>query len=235
VDIQTRPAGNAGSFSRVSTANPSWLEHNRQLVIRLSVILVIILLGILAGAIWVSNQAQKAQVAFGSAMDVYDAPIQQPGQQAIPNVKVYPSAAARARDANPLFQQVAGKYGWFKAGGNARYFAGLTAMDMGDNTLAETDLKKASDADGGLGALSKMALASLYLNTGRQGEAAELYRSIIEHPTLTVSASAARLALAASEETTNPQGAKVLYAQIKDSDKNSIAAQIATQKLSGGK
>ena len=235
MDIQTRPAGSTGSFSRVSTTHASWLEHNRQLVIQLSVIFAIILLGILAGAIWISNQSQKGQAAFGKAMDVYDAPIQQAGQPAIPNVKIYPSAAARAKDANPLFQQVASKYSWFKAGGNARYFAGLTAMDMGDNTLAETDLKKASNADGGLGALSKMALASLYLNTGRQSEAAELYRSVIAHPTLTVSASAARLALAASEETTNPQEAKVLYAQIKDSDKNSIAAQIATQKLSGGK
>ncbi len=232
MDITTRPAG---TFSRVGSATPSWLEHNRQLVVRLSVVLAVILLGVLAGSIWISNQVQKAQVAFGSAMDVYDSPVQQPGEPPIPNVKIYPSVAARAKDANPLFQQVAGKYGWSKAGANARYFAGLTAMDMGDNALAETDLKKASGSGGGLGALAKMALASLYQNTGRQSQAADLYRSVIAHPTLTVSASAARLALAASEETTNPQAAKVLYAQIKDTDKNSIAAQIATQKLSGGK
>ena len=234
MDIQTRPAGGAGSFSRMASANPSWFAQNRALTLRLSVLGAAIVLVVLAVSIWAGNQSQKAQIAFGSAMDVYDAPIQQQGQPPIPNVKSYPSSAARARDANPLFRQVAGKYGWFKAGANAGYFAGLTAKDMGDNAAAETYLKKAAAShDGSLAALAKMALASLYEGSGRQADAVTLYHSVIDHPTVTVSASAARLALAASEEATNPQGAREIYAKIKDSDKNSIPGQIATQKLSG--
>ena len=234
MDIQTRPTGNAGSFSRVGSASSSWLEQNRALALRLSVIAVAILLIVVAASIWAGNQSQKAQVAFSNAMDVYDSPIQQAGQPPVPNVKMYPSAAARARDANPLFRAVAGKYGLFKAGANARYFAGLTAEDMGDNAGAEADLKKASGShDAGLAALAKMALASLYQNTGRAPQAADIYRKLIDNPTVTVSANAARLAFAAAQESTNPQAARVLYAKIKDTDKTTAAGQIAAQKLSG--
>ena len=167
-------------------------------------------------------------------MDIYDSPLTQPGQPPIPNVKAYPSAAARAKDANPLFRDVAGKFSFFKAGANAEYFAGLTDEDMGRTAEAEAELKKASGSrDSGLAALAKMALASLYTNVGRQRDAASVYRDLIDHPTLTVSSNAARLALAASEETTNPQEARELYAKIKDTDKTTAAGQIAAQKLNG--
>ncbi len=234
MDIQTRTPGAAGSFSRVSTANPSWLEQNRPLAIRLSVIGVAVILVVIAASIWAGNQSQKAQVAFSNAMDVYDAPIQQPGQPPVPNVKMYASSASRSRDAHPLFQAVAEKYGVFKAGKNARYFAGLTAEDTGDNAQAEADLKKAAgSSDSGLAALAKMALASLYQNTGRAPQAADIYRKLIENPTVTVSANAARLAFAAAQQSTNPQAARELYAKIKDTDKTTAAGQIAAQKLGG--
>ena len=234
MDIQTRLPGDSGSFSRVGTATPSWLEQNKSLVIRLSVLAVALMLVAAAIAIWANRESEKARNAFSNAMDVYDSPIQQPGQPPVANAKTYPSAAARAKDANPLFRDIAGKYGLFKAGKNARYFAGLTAEDMGDNATAEADLKEVmSGRDAGLAALAKMALASLYLNTNRQTQGMDLYRSLIDHPALTVSTNAARLALADSLESTNPQAARELYAKVKDTDKTTAAGQIATQKLSG--
>ncbi len=165
-------------------------------------------------------------------MNVYDAPIQQPGDRPIPNVKTYPSAAARAKVANPLFRAAADSYGFFRAGQNARYFAGLTAEDMGDGRSAEADLTKAGQGrNSGLAALAKLALAGLYATTNRAVDAARLYDTLIAHPTLTVSANAARLAFAASLAGTNPQKAKELYAKVKDSDKTTVAGQVATQKL----
>jgi lipopolysaccharide biosynthesis regulator YciM len=80
-----------------------------------------------------------------------------------------------------------------------------------------------------------MALAGLYRQTGRDGQAVDLYQQIIKSPTLTVPASAAKLQLAQLYETTNPAQAKKLYAEIKDQDKTTAAGQIAAQKLSGGK
>lgn len=234
MDIQTKIPSGPGSFIRAGSPQSTWLARNKTLAIRLSVAVVALLFIAIAGAIWMNNRSQQAQVAFSNAMDVYDSPIQQAGQPPIPNVKMYSSAAARAKDANPLFLDVANRYGLFKAGANARYFAGLTAEDLGDKMGAETNLKKAADGhDAGLSALANMALASLYSNSGRQVQAASLYRSLIDHPTLIVSANAARLALAASEESTNPQDARILYAKVKDSDKTTAAGEIATQKLNG--
>ncbi len=231
VDIETRPTG---TFARVSTTTPTWLDQNRRTVVRASVIGAALLFVGIAGSIWASNQSQHAQDAFSNAMDVYDSPLQQAGQPPIPNVKWYSSAAARAKEANPLFREVAGKYGWLKAGGNAEYFAGLTDEDMGRTADAEEELKKAAgNSDAGLAALAKMALASLYSGSGRQKDAAGLYRGLIDHPTLTVSANAARLALAEAEASTNPQEARELYAKVKDTDKTTAAGQIAAQKLSG--
>ena len=234
MDIEIKQAGGAGSFSRVNTAPTSWLERNKSTVIPASVAGAAILLCVIAGSIWASNQSAQASIAFSGAMDVYDSPLKQAGQPPIPNVKPYNSAADRAREANPLFESVAARYSLFKAGANARYFAGLTDEDLGKNGAAEADLKKAvASHDEGLSALAKMALASLYTSMGRPGDAATLYRSLIDHPTLTVSANAARLALASSEESANPQAARELYAKVKDSDKTTAAGQIATQKLNG--
>lgn len=229
MNIQTKPSG---SFARVGISSPSWIEQNRSWFIPASVGLVAIVLVALALSLWASNNAAKAQVVFSQAMEVYDAPLKQTGQPAAPNVKYYDSAAARGKAANPLFNQVADKYSWFKAGKNARYFAGLTAEDMGDRPTAEADLKKASDAgDKGLEALAKMALASLYVEEGKTAAAAALYRQVIASPTLTVSANAARLALAGVEEVSNPQEAREIYAKVQDSDKQGAAGEIAAQKL----
>ncbi len=232
--IQTTTPGNGSSFSHIGALTPSSLGRNRALLVRVSVVAVALIVVAFVLSIRVSKRSQAARSAFNDAMDVYDAPIQQPGQPAIPNVKTYPSAATRARDANPLFSKVAAQYGSFKAGENARYFAGLTAEDMGNAGIAEADLKKASGSrDTGVAALANMALASLYSTTGRAAQAAALYRSLIAHPTITVSANAARLALADSEQAANPQAARELYAKVKDSDKTTVAGQIAAQKLGG--
>ena len=223
-----------GSFARVGNPSPSWMEHNRTLVIRLSVIGVAVVLAILIVSIWTSNRAASAREMFNQAMQVYDAPIHQPGEPAMQNVTEYPSVAARGKAANPLFQKTADTYGWFEAGKNARYFAGLTAEDMGDNAAAEADLKKAAGSgNSGLESLAKMALAALYVQTGRQAQAVSLYKDVIAHPTLVVSADAARLALAGSEESTNPQEAREMYAKVKDNDKVGAAGEIATAKLRG--
>ena len=196
-----------------------------------------VLIGIfIAGLITYSNRSAQAQAAFGQAMEIYDTALQQPGQPAEPGQKTYASAAERAKAANPLFVEVANHYGWLKTGANARYFAGLTYLDMGQTANAENELKKAADShDAGLAALAKVALANLYHQTTRDPQAIALYQQLIAKPTLTVPASAAKLQLAALYEATKPEEAARLYAEIKDQDKTTAAGQIAAQKLQGPK
>jgi tetratricopeptide (TPR) repeat protein len=243
VDTQMQQTVKPSSFVKAggSASKPalgpafSWFEANRSLVLRLSVALVAIVLVAVAAGVFVSTQSAKAESAFSDAMDVYETPLLQPGQPVDPNTPSYATAADRAKAAYPLFAHAADKYGFLEAGANARYFAGLTSEDMGQTAQAETYLKKAADSRGGLGALAKMALASLYRKTNRQQQAVEIYQQLIAKPTLTVPISTARLELAETYEATRPDEARRLYALIKDEDKTSAAAQIAAQKLDGKK
>lgn len=195
---------------------------------------VVLVAIVVTGFMVYNSRSAKASGLFGQAMDIYNTPLVQPDQEQLPGQKTYPSAAARAKAANPLFVQVADHYNWLKTGKNAEYFAGLTYLDMGQTASAEKELKKAIDShDSALEALAKMALAGLYRQTGRDSEAVDLYNDVIKHPTLTVPASAAKLELAGLYETTNPAAARKIYAELKDQDKTTAAGQIAAQKLAG--
>ena len=235
MDTQTRHALKQDRFIQTTASGLGWLQLHRTNVIRAAVAIVIAAALIVTGVVVYNTRSASARIAFGQAMDIYNTPLRQPGQPANPGEPSFATAAERAKAANPLFLDVANRYGWFEVGANARYFAGLTYLDLGQTAQAEATLQKAADShDSGLAALAKMALAGLYCQTGRTGQAADLYQQLIKNPTPTVPASAAKLQLAQLYETTNPAQAKKLYAEIKDQDKTTAAGQIAAQKLNGG-
>jgi tetratricopeptide (TPR) repeat protein len=234
VDTQTRHALKQDRFATATASGLDWLQENRTNTIASVIAIIILAALIVTGAVIYNSRSASAENEFGKAMDVYSTPIAQPSQPAEPGETTYPTAAARAQAANPLFVQVADHYSWLKTGDNAEYFAGLTYLDMGQTANAERELQKAADShDSGLAALAKMALAGVYRETGRNDQAVDLYRQIMKSPTLTVPASAAKLQLAGLYEATNPAEAKKLYAEIKDQDKTTAAGQIAAQKLAG--
>lgn len=235
MDTQTRHALKQDRFVEATASGLGWLQLHRTNVIRIAVGIVIVAALIVTGVLVYNSRSASARIAFGQAMDIYNAPLRQPGQPVAPGERSYATAAERAKAANPLFVDIANRYGWFKIGANARYFAGLTYLDMGQTAQAEAALQKAGDwHDSALAALAKIALAGLYRETGRTGQAVDLYQQLIKKPTSTVPASAAKLQLAQLYETTNPAQAKKLYAEIKDQDKTTAAGQIAAQKLNGG-
>jgi hypothetical protein len=234
VDTQTRHALKQDSFVQATASSINWVDAHRSTLIKASIAAIALIVIVLAGVIAYNSRSERAENLFGQAMDIYNTPLTQPSQPAEPGAKTYASAADRAKDAHPLFEQVANNYSWFKAGANARYLAGMTAIDMGQTSAGESDLKLAADShDHSVGALAKLALAGLYHQTGRDSQAIELYQQLIARPTLTVPASMAKLQLASLYETTKPAEAKRLYAEIKDQDKTTAAGQIATQKLQG--
>jgi tetratricopeptide (TPR) repeat protein len=235
VDTQTRHALKQDSFVQATASGVTWLETHRSAVIKASIAVVVALGLFFAGLIAYDNRSARAEVLFGQAMDIYNTPLSQPGMPAEAGAKTYASAAERAKAAYPLFEEVANSYGWFKQGANARYLAGMTALDMGQASQGENELKKAADSsDGSVAALARLALANVYHQTSRDSQAIELYQQLIAKPTLTVPASMAKLQLAALYESTKPEEAKKLYAEIKDQDKTTAAGQIAAQKLQGG-
>ena len=232
MDTQTRHALKQDKFVSATTSGLEWVGEHRSNVIAWSVGAVLAVAIVVVSIVLFQKREAAANQLLGQAMDIYETPLTQPNQPAEPGFKTYATAVDRAKAAYPLFRQTADQYGWLTAGEMARYFGGLTELDMGEKPQAEADLEKATHAgNGNLAALAKIALANLYEQTGRNSQAVTQFQDVIAHPTTSVPKSEAQLQLAQLYETTQPQEARQLYAQIKDQDKESQAAQIATQKL----
>jgi len=232
----TRHQLKENAFAETTADTISWAVEHRSKLTAAAIAVAVVAAVVLGSWAYVNYRNQQASQELAGALQKYQAPIRAAGEPASPETLSYASAAERAKAANPLFVDIASRYRWWKIGANAQYFAGLTYLDLGQTASAEAALQKASSShDSALAALAKMALAGLYRQTERNGQAVDLYQQLIKNPTNTVPASAAKLQLAQLYETTNPAQAKKLYAEIKDQDKNTAASQIATQKLSGGK
>jgi len=186
---------------------------------------------VIGGLIFWSIRSSAANAALGAALDVYTTPLAIPGAPPEPNV--YTTTAARDTEANREFVAIAHDYSWLPQGTKARYFAGVTYEELGQNGNAETELKAAAGSwDRNVANLAKLALAGLYEQTSRNDEAATLYKELAAKPSATVSTGVAQLDLAdlyASEG--KPDLARALWAKVKDTDKDGPAGQIATQKL----
>ena len=229
---ETRQALKHDKFIDQTQQGIGWVSSNLNKVIT-GVVALLVVLGLVIGiSSWQTRRSEKASEEFGAAMSIYTAPLTQPGTPALPGS--YPSITARSTAAHQKFEEVASHYGSSDVGKSARYFAGLTAVEMGNPSGAESDLKTVADSgDTNLSNLAKMALAGVYQSSKREGQAADLYQQVISKPSSTVPATTAELQLAALYERTSPDKAKVLYAKVKDQDKTGAAGQLAAQKLSG--
>ncbi len=225
-------------FSLATENSLNWAKNNRRTTLMIVGGVVLLILAIAGGYAIYQHRTADAQTAFGEAIQVYQTPLVRPGQPLPPGMKAFNSAKERASKANALFVQVAERYGATEPGKLARYFAGLTYMEAGQNGPAEETLKKvASSWNGDDAALGKMALAQLYAQTGRQTEAVGLYQQLAKGHASTVPPGLAQLELG---DMYNAEGkteqARQVYAEIKDHDKDpkgkpGIAAQVATRKL----
>jgi tetratricopeptide (TPR) repeat protein len=232
VDTQTRHALKGDKFAQATQSSVTWISGHRSGVLRWVVGGVAVVLIVVSAWIFWDVQTTKADTALGAALDTYSSPLATPG--APPMAGIYTTADARAKAANQQFVAVAQQYGYLADGAKAHYFAGVTYASLGNNSQAETELKTASDAwDRNLANLAKLALAGLYHQTNRDAQAIELYNGLAAKPSVTVSAASAQLALANLYAATGKQDmARVLWAKVRDMDKEGEAGAIAAQKLS---
>lgn len=236
VDQQTKAALKQDTFIDATGTGIHWASANRRSVIITSVLLLAVILIAVGSATIYNRRAESAATDFGAAMQAYQTPLAAPGQQVPPGTKTFASASERAKAANGLFSQVADQYGMTPSGKLARYFAGLTFIEEGQNQSAEDTLKNvASGWNGDLAALAKLSLAQLYHQTGRDSLAIDTYNQLVAKPTTTVPAGIAQLQLAELYESQNkPAEARKIYAQLSDKDAKGAAGAIAKQKLNPG-
>ena len=142
MDTQTRHAIKHDALIDHANSALGWLEDHKSQAILVSAIVIGVLVIGISSILFYQHRQEEASVAFGAAMDIYSAPVDQPGTPPEPGVRTYPSAVARAKAANAEFLKVADSFGSTDAGKNALYFAGLTYMEMGNTAAAETTLKK---------------------------------------------------------------------------------------------
>jgi len=132
------------------------------------------------------HEIRRRRTSLGAALDIYDAPLSIPGAPA--ENGVYSSTADRSKAANKLFAAVAAQYGWLPQGAKAHYFVGITDQETGQTAAAENELKTAGASwDRNLANLAKLALASIYHQTGRDSQAIGIYNALIAKPSETVS------------------------------------------------
>lgn len=234
---ETRHQLKQDRFSRVTldaaerTAHWS-VEHKNKLIV--AAIVVAAVVAAVAGSwYYLGQQDQKASLDMSIAVRTLNTPVRPPNMPAQPDAPSFASAAERAAAAHKQFQAIVDKYPHTHSAEFAHYFLGLTSADIGDNASAEREFQKViSSANSDVAALAKMALASVYRNTGRNKQAIELYKELAAKPTTTVGNAAAQMELAATYQSDNqPLEAKRIYETIQKENPATEAGQLALSKL----
>ena len=215
-------AGNAAHWS---------VEHQSKLIA--AVIAVIVIGGIAFGGwYYLNSQDEKASAEFSTAVRTWDTPLRPAGVPPQPGTDSFASAQERATAARKQFQAIVDKYPRTHTADMARYFVGLASAQLGDNAAAERSLQEAarsSNAD--LAALGKVALASVYRAENKDAQAIDLYKQLMDKPTLVVSKATAQLELASSYASRQKPGeAKKIYEQVQKENPATDAASLAQRR-----
>lgn len=221
------------SFTTSTAETISWaVEHRSKLTVA-AIVIVVIAAVLLGGWVYVNYRDQQARDQLAKAIDKYNAPIRPAGMPASPDVISYGSAEERSKAANAAFNEIAGKYPFTQSSKVALYFAGVSAHDMGDSTTAEKDLKEvAASRYPEVASLAKLALAGIYQDTSHNSQAIELYKQLIDHPTVSVGKATAQFMLASLYESmAQNDEARHIYEQIQKETPASMSAQLASQRL----
>jgi tetratricopeptide (TPR) repeat protein len=237
VRAETRHQLKQDRFSRATidaaerTAHWS-VEHKNKLAVG-AVVVLLVAAAAVGSWYYLNLQDQTASIELSKAVRTLNTPVLPPNTPAEPEAPSFASSSERATAAHKQFQGIVDKYPYTHSAKFARYFLALTAADLGDKASAERELQKvASLSNSDLAGLAKMALASVYRNSGRSKQAVDLYKQLAAKPTSTVGKVAAELEMAATYQADNqPLEAKRIYQTIQKENPASEAAQMASAKL----
>ena len=227
----TRQQLKQDKFAETVAEQVSWAVEHQKKIVTVAIVAVIAVVVLAGGWLYYSQRDQAASAGIGAALRLYSAPLR-PANAPKQEYTSFTSAKERAEAARKAFQRVEDKYPHTRAAEFARYFVGVTAFDMGDNTDAEKILTQvAGSRNGSLAALGKFALASVYRAENKDGDAIKLYQELAAHSTSTVPRSTAQLELASLYQQKQPEEAAKIYTQIQKDDPNTPAAQEAATRL----
>ena len=225
-------------FITVTENSLDWVNQNRRTAIIAAAVVLVVILAAVGGYTFYQHRTGEAATAFGEAMQTYQTPLANAQEPVPPGLKTFADAKTRATAANGQFLSVANQYGMTEPGKLALYFAGITSMEAGQNGPAEETLKKVAGSwNGSLAALAKLSLAQLDQQTGRDGQATELYNELAKKNATTVPAGLAQIQLGEMYQAEGKtEQARKIFAQVKDKDKGpkgqlGPAGELASEKL----
>jgi len=219
------------TFEAAGNAAHWTVEHQAKLIA--AVIAVIVIAAIAFGGwYYVNTQDEKASAELSTAVRTFEAQVRPAGVPQQPGTGSFASAQERATAARKQFQAIVDKYPRTHTADMARYFVGLASLQLGDNATAERSLQEAAkSSNSDLASLGKLALASVYRAENKDAAAIDLYKKLIDQPTIVVSKATAQLELASFYESRQkPDEAKKLYQQVEKENPSTEAASVAQRK-----
>jgi TolA-binding protein len=217
--------------SFTDTAYEFYLEHQKQVLIYGTVVAVVAAV-VLGSFFWYRSRTQAAASALSAALATYHAQLPSPGQPPPAGGVTFTSAVARAAAAQSQFKAVADKYGRLKAGQLARYYYGLTQLDLGKTADGEATLKRVAGHGGSEAApLAQFALAGLYQSEGKTQQAIAALQKLEKSKSAVLARPAVLMQLAELEKTSNPVEARKIYQQLSKDYPNTSTGQQAAEQL----
>ena len=211
-----------------------WTVEHQSKLIAAAIALVAIAAVAVGGWYYMNAQDEKASLEFSSATRTMELPVRPPGVPPQPGFESFASTEERATAARKQFQAIVDKYPHTKTADMALYFVGLTSSQLADYPAAERNLQAVENSSNKeLAALAKFALASVYRAENKDTAVLDLYKQLIDKPTITVSKTTAQLELARFyENRQKPDEAKRIYEQIQKENPATEAASLAQQRAS---
>ena len=178
------------------------------------------------------RQTAKAAAALGDAMKIFQARIRAAGEPEQPGETSYVDEKNKYADAEKKFLQVANQYGRTRPGQIARYYAALSEIQLKKYADAEKNLKLLdSSGDESLASLARFQLAGVYDQEGKATQAVDVYKQLIDKPTIFVPKPLVLLTLADHYRQSDPAQATKLYTQVKQEFPDTSAADKADEDL----
>jgi TolA-binding protein len=208
------------------------VEHRTRLMVG-AVIVLVVAGAAFGGWYFLNQQDQRASLELSQAVRTMDTLLRPANMPPEPENPTFASSKERAMEANKQLQGILEKYPHTRSAEFARYFLGVTAINMGDDAAALRQFQAVADShNANLSALARMALASLYRSQHQDKQAIELYKALIAKPAETAGKTTAQIGLAETYEADGqPLEAKRIYQQMQKENPNTAAAQLAQEKL----
>jgi len=236
VRAETRHQLRQDRFSKVTIEAAEnaahWTAEHQSKVVAAVIAVVVIAAIALGGWYYISQQDEKASSELSTAVRTFERPIRPAGVPAQPGFETFASSQERATAARKQFQDIVDKYPHTHTADMARYFVGLTSAQLNDNAAAERNLQEAANSSNAdLSALGKFALASVYRGENKDTQAIDLYKQLIDKPTLVVSKATAQIELAGFYESRQKADeAKRIYEQVAKENPSTEAASLAQRR-----